>query len=114
MIASDPRPSPRQREVLAILSKASTDETPVRIRDIGRQLGLTESTIHHHLRVLESLQMAERDRSGHWWACSGFVSRTDKIVGLIRDALNRIDHLIDEESRRMLIEAEILVKEGRK
>jgi DNA-binding transcriptional ArsR family regulator len=80
---------PQRIEILHLLAVA---QRPVCVLDLEYHLGLAQSTVSHHLKVLVEAGLCRREPRGRW---SYFSTRAD-VIADFRHQLERLVHFPDQ------------------
>lgn len=80
---------PQRIEILHLLAVA---QRPVCVLDLEYHLGLAQSTVSHHLKVLVDSGLCSREPRGRW---TYYSTRADSIAGF-RHQLERLIHFPDQ------------------
>jgi len=71
----------RLRIVLACL------DAPVGVGDLARQLGLSQSLVSHHLRLLRAARLVRGDREGR---CVRYLAADDHVRRMLKDMTEHV------------------------
>ncbi len=80
---------PQRIEILYLLARA---QRPVCVLDLEYHLGLAQSTVSHHLKVLVDVGLCEREPRGRW---TYYSTRADAVAAF-RHQLEALVHFPDQ------------------